>query len=123
VLRIRIGPDLLACYVISHTCTGTVKISVADPDLMGSHKHRIKLMDFIFLSVVYSILRSEGFSCSLDVIYGGLGINKLQFYFSLQKMTDPDSGCSKTYGTDPDPQHCSYQLSAFKVTRSLFFCV
>jgi hypothetical protein len=56
-----IGPDLLACYVISHTRTGTVKISVADPDLMGSpgsgsrsrmakitHENRKKLMDFIY---------------------------------------------------------------------------
>jgi hypothetical protein len=26
-----------------------------------------------------SLLRAEGFSCSLDVLYGGLGISKLQF--------------------------------------------
>jgi hypothetical protein len=30
-------------------------------------------------SAGYSLLRAEGFSCSLDVLYGGLGINKLQF--------------------------------------------
>ncbi len=95
MLRIRIGPDLLACYIISHTRTGTVKICVAVPDLMGSpgsgsgsrrakmtlenRKNSKKLMDFKFLSVVYSLLRSEGFSCSLDFISGGLGISKLQF--------------------------------------------
>jgi hypothetical protein len=28
---------------------------------------------------IYSLLRAEGFSCSLDVLYGGLGISKLQF--------------------------------------------
>ena len=38
-----------------------------------------KVNGFLYLSVVYSLLRSEGFSCSLDVIYGGLGISKLQF--------------------------------------------
>jgi hypothetical protein len=60
-LRIQIGPDLLACYVKSHTRAGIVKISVAEPDLMGSpgsgsgsrrakmtHENRKKLMDFIF---------------------------------------------------------------------------
>jgi hypothetical protein len=28
---------------------------------------------------VYSLLRAKGFSCSLVVLYGGLGISKLQF--------------------------------------------
>jgi hypothetical protein len=28
-----------------------------------------------------SSLRAEGFFCSLDVLYGGLGIDKLQFLF------------------------------------------
>jgi hypothetical protein len=27
-----------------------------------------------------SLLRAEGFSCNLDVLYGGLGISKLQFF-------------------------------------------
>ncbi len=31
-----------------------------------------------------SLLRAEGFSCSLDVFYGGLGISKWQF---LKKKT------------------------------------
>ena len=33
----------------------------------------------MFLSAGCSLLRAEGFSCSLSVLYGGLGISKLQF--------------------------------------------
>ncbi len=51
------------------------------------------------------LLRSEGFSCSLDVLYGGLRISKLQFdekisnfyfkaviffQFLVIKLLDPD---------------------------------
>jgi hypothetical protein len=32
-----------------------------------------------FWSAGCSLLRAEGFSCSLDVLYGGLGISKLKF--------------------------------------------
>ncbi len=32
----------------------------------------------MFWSAGCSLLRAEGFSCSLDVLYGGLGISKLQ---------------------------------------------
>jgi hypothetical protein len=49
----------------------------------------------------FYLLRAEGFSCSLGVLYGGLGISKLQFlikkikikipYPQLEKMLDPDS--------------------------------
>jgi hypothetical protein len=34
----------------------------------------------LFSSVECSHLRAEGFSCNLDVLYGGLGISKLQFF-------------------------------------------
>jgi hypothetical protein len=40
-----------------------------------------KINKFHFLSAGCSVLRAEGFSCSLDVLYGGLGINKLQFFY------------------------------------------
>jgi hypothetical protein len=33
----------------------------------------------MFLSTECSLLRAEGFSCSLGVLYGDLGISKLQF--------------------------------------------
>ncbi len=41
-------------------------------------KHRKKLMNLIFWSAGCSLLRAEGFSCSLDVLYGGQRINKLE---------------------------------------------
>ncbi len=44
-----------------------------------NHKNRQKLRNFMFWSAGCSLLRAEGFICSLDVLYGGLGIGKLQF--------------------------------------------
>jgi hypothetical protein len=38
-----------------------------------------KKRNFIFSSAGCSLLRAAGFLCSLDVLYGGLGIDKLQF--------------------------------------------
>ncbi len=43
------------------------------------HKNRKKSRIFMFLSTGCSLLSTEGFSCSLGVLYGGLGISKLQF--------------------------------------------
>jgi hypothetical protein len=40
----------------------------------------------MFRSAGCSLLRAEGFSCSLDVLYGGLGISKLQLL--LQKISN-----------------------------------
>ncbi len=37
------------------------------------------LIYLIFLSAGCSLLKDESFSCSLNVLYGGLGISKLQF--------------------------------------------
>ena len=50
-----------------------------DPDSEGqkNHKHRKKLINFIFLSAGCSLLTAEGFSCGLGVLYGSLGICKL----------------------------------------------
>jgi hypothetical protein len=50
-----------------------------------THKNRKKLTNLIFLSAGCSLLRAEGFSSSLDVLYGGLGIGKLQFLISKRK--------------------------------------
>ena len=43
------------------------------------HKNRKKSRIFKFLSTGCSLLRAGGFSCSLGILSGGLGINKLQF--------------------------------------------
>ncbi len=79
-----------------------------------------KKKEFHGLKCWCSLLRAEGFSCSLDVLYEGLGISKLQFlsknihfiqlYMSpvfghqnpeldLDPDPDPDS-------MNPDPKHC-----------------
>jgi hypothetical protein len=42
--------------------------------------------NFLFRSAGCSPLRDEGFSCSLDVLYGGLGISKLQFLIYKKKF-------------------------------------
>ncbi len=49
-----------------------------------THKNRKKLRNFMFWSAGCSLLRAEGFSYSLDVLYWGLGISKLQF--SIKKI-------------------------------------
>ncbi len=50
-------------------------------------KNRKQLIKFIFCSVGRSLLRAEGFSCSLDVLYEGLGISKLQFLIKKQILS------------------------------------
>jgi hypothetical protein len=70
-------------------------------------KNRKKDRISIFRSAGCSLLRAEGFSYSLGVLYGGLGISKLQFlikkikikflfvnFFSIldHQTLDPDPG-------------------------------
>jgi hypothetical protein len=57
----------------------------------------------MFCSYGYSILSAEGFSCSLDVLFEGLGMSKLQFlikkillFFQLVNffnLVTPDPDC------------------------------
>jgi hypothetical protein len=54
-----------------------------------THKHRKKSRIFMFLSTGYSLLRAEGFSCSFGVLYGGLGISKLQFLIKKIEVKFP----------------------------------
>jgi hypothetical protein len=44
-----------------------------------THKNRKKSRIFMFLSTGRTLLGAEGFSCSLGVLYVGLGIGKLKF--------------------------------------------
>ncbi len=63
-------------------------------------------------------MRAEGFFCSLDVPYGGLGISKLQFFilkkyiknfrciffkFLVIKTQDPEPDLLEMIDLDPDP--------------------
>ncbi len=43
-------------------------------------------------------MKAEGFPCSLDLLYGGLGISKLQFLIKKDNFQPPGPGL----GTDPD---------------------
>jgi hypothetical protein len=43
------------------------------------HKNRKKVRNFYVFSAECSLLRTEGFSCSLDALYGGLGISTLKY--------------------------------------------
>jgi hypothetical protein len=59
------------------------------------HKYK-KLRIFLFRSAGCYLWRAEGFSCSFDVLYKGLGISKLQF---LKEKNIKFIGS----GLDPDP--------------------
>ncbi len=50
-----------------------------------THNNRKKLINFIFWSDGCSLLKAKNFSFRLDVLYGGLGINKLQFLIRNRK--------------------------------------
>ncbi len=73
-----------------------------------THKSRKKLRNFMFLGAVCSLMGAEGFSCSMDVLYEGLGISKLQFL--IKKNIDffsskffPQFLVIKTLDPEPDP--------------------
>ncbi len=83
-IRIRIRINLSCCIRIR------IRTQTADPDPDpgGKKLHQInrkKDRIFIFWSAGCLLLRAEGFSCTLGVLYGGLGISKLQFL--IKKMT------------------------------------
>jgi hypothetical protein len=54
-----------------------------------THKNRKKSRIFMFFSSGCSLLRADGFSCSLGVFYGGLGISKLQFLIKKIEIKFP----------------------------------
>jgi hypothetical protein len=54
-----------------------------------THKNRKKSRIFMFFSTGCSLLRAEGFSCSLGVLYGGLGISKLPFLINKIEIKFP----------------------------------
>jgi hypothetical protein len=71
-----------------------------------THKNRKKSRIFMFLSTGCSLSRAEGFSCSLGVLYGGLGISKLQFLIKNIEIKFPAIKFFSSLGhqtLDPDP--------------------
>jgi hypothetical protein len=61
--------------------------SELDPGGQKCQKIRRKSINLIFLSAGCSLLRAEGFSCSSDVLKGGLGISKLQLLIKKRSMS------------------------------------
>jgi hypothetical protein len=51
--------------------------------------HKKKSRIFMFLSTRCSLLRAEGFSCSLGVLYGVLGISKLHILIKKIEIKFP----------------------------------
>ena len=71
-----------------------------------THKNRKKSRIFMFLSTGCSLLRAEGFSCSLGLLYGGLGISKLKFLIKKIEIKFPAINFFSILGhqtLDPDP--------------------
>ncbi len=48
-------------------------------------------------------MRAEGFSCSLCVLYGGLGITKLQFLINKINKKNSSMGIKSWIKLDQDP--------------------
>ncbi len=72
-----------------------------------TQKNRKKSRIFMFLSTRCSLLRTEGFSCSLGVLNGGLGISKLQFLIKKIEIKFPAINFCSILGhqtLDPDPE-------------------
>jgi hypothetical protein len=65
-----------------------------------THKNRKKARIFMVLSTGCSLLRAEGFFCSLGVLYGGLGISKLQFLIKFPAINFSILGL-QTLNLDP----------------------
>ncbi len=59
----------------------------------NTHKNREKVNKFHFLNTGCSLLRAEGFSCGLDILYGGLGISKLHFFYQKKKKKKTIFSC------------------------------
>jgi hypothetical protein len=86
-----------------------IRIQIPDPDSgvqKMTHKNRKKSRIFMFLSTGCSLLTAEGFSCSLGVLYGGLGISKLQILIMKIEIKFPAINFFSILGhqnLDPDP--------------------
>ncbi len=62
------------CHDRYHVAADSVSDSEWIQDGKNDYKNRKQLRNFIFLRAGYSLLRAEGFFCSLDVLYGHLWI-------------------------------------------------
>jgi hypothetical protein len=63
-------------------------------------RNRAMWRNFLFWSTGCSLLRAEGFACSLDVLLRVLGITKLQFMISTALDPDGKHADSQPWNTD-----------------------
>ncbi len=85
---------------INLSCRIQIRNQIADPDT-GGQKWPTKIEK----SAGCSLLRAEGFFCSLGVLYGSPGISKLQFL--IKKIKIKISSCNFFFNfksSNPDPQ-------------------
>ncbi len=88
----------------------------------------------MFWSAGCSLLRAEGFSCSLGVLYGGLGISKWQFLIKnikikfpavnlFQFISNPGSGSAirKNVGSGSALNRCGSETLSLGINKCLFF--
>jgi hypothetical protein len=71
-----------------------------------THKSRRKIAEVHVLKCWMTSLRAEGFLYNLDIIYGGLGIGKLQFLIIKKKIFSCNffSNFWSYKALDPDPE-------------------
>jgi hypothetical protein len=62
-----------------------------------------QLINFIFGSAGRSLLRAEGFSCSLETRYEGIGISKLLFLIKKRRKKSAAAFFFFIKTLDPDP--------------------
>jgi hypothetical protein len=70
VFRIRIGSGF------NQISGSGSEFGIRIPEGKNDPQNRKKLKNFMFSSAGCFLLRAEGFSCSLDVLYGSLRIRK-----------------------------------------------
>ncbi len=92
-----------------------------------SHKNGKKFRNFMFWSAGCSLLMAEGFCCSLDVLYGGLGICQNVFVFSCKffqflVIKTPIRIGIQPKMLVPDPDSNPYDIKWIRVRNTVWKC-
>ncbi len=75
-----------------------------------TQKNRKQLINFIFWSSGCSLLRVEGFSCSLDVFYEGVGISKFKCFIKKRFNKNVQLYFFNFWSSNPDPYPDSLEM-------------
>ncbi len=102
ILETSLEPCILLCFG-SRLDPDSIRSVGGSRRAKKTHKNRTKLRNFMFRSAGRSLLKAEGFSRTVDVLYGGLGLSKLQFLIKkesdLFSCTFPPSFCHQNPGS------------------------